>query len=232
MRITAACAAVVASLLGAVGHPCKTDADCGLLGLCNRGTRACACDPGWGGPGCTAAALRPLNTSLGYHNSSAASWGGLAIATGDSGGPEPWSLYVSQFSHHCPLKLWTHNSQVVRCESNGSPAGPYRWVEEVHPEFHHNPTVVGPTLDGFYLMYMIGHTNSSNVLRCEAGIPDVPVGWKTPSGATAGRIAMSYSRLPTGPWSSPRVVLRNDNRPDQNQSGWDCFVTNPSAVIQ
>ena len=43
---------------------------------------------------------------------------------------------------------------------------------------------------------------------------------------------MSFSLgSPTGPWSKPRVVLRNYDKPDQNQSGWDCYVTNPSVVL-
>lgn len=47
----------------------------------------------------------------------------------------------------------------------------------------------------------------------------------------AGHIAMGYARSPAGPWSPPRIILRNDLNPAQNRSDWDCHVTNPSAVL-
>ena len=42
---------------------------------------------------------------------------------------------------------------------------------------------------------------------------------------------MGWSHHPEGPWSEPRVILRNYDKASQNQSDWDCYVTNPSAVL-
>lgn len=138
-----------------------------------------------------------------------------------------WSLFVSQFSHSCPLAFWKRNSMVVRAESTNGAAGPYYFAEEIYPEFHHNPTIVGPTMDGFYLIFMIGQTNASNVLDCKRHPLPVPAdGLRGPEGT----ILMGYSHSLRGPWSEPRVVLRNYN-PAQNQSDWDCYVTNPSVNL-
>lgn len=208
---------------------CRFHTDCSLLGLCavvpglNYGV--CECDPGWTGAGCSVADLEPVDMALGYQNASGhSSWGGLPI---QNPGEDTWSLFVSQFSNQCPLQLWLHNSFVARAESQDGPGGPYHMVEEVFPEFHHNPTVVGPTSDGFYLLFMIGVTNKSAVLDCTHGIPsDDPGHFNT----NAGRIDMAWSKSPKGPWES-RTVVRNDNKPGQNRSDWDCWPTNPSAIL-
>ena len=85
---------------------------CSLLGVWDGGK--CHYDTGWAGTTCSKADLKPLDTKLGYHNASAASWGGRPIQVPKTG---VWSLFVSQFSNMCPLALWTNNSQVVRAES-------------------------------------------------------------------------------------------------------------------
>ena len=143
------CTSAAYGLARAIAGPCMSDRDCSLLGVCTAdGT--CACDGGWKGHTCSAADLMPLNVSKGYHNASAASWGGRAVVDPATG---LWHLFVAQFSHGCRVREWTHNSVVARAVSSEGPAGPYVYAEEVYPEFHHNPTVVGPTPDGYYLTF-------------------------------------------------------------------------------
>jgi hypothetical protein len=49
--------------------------------------------------------------------------------------------------------MFEYDSTVVRAVSTtDSAGGPYKYVETVLPEFHHNPTFIGPTPDGYYLM--------------------------------------------------------------------------------
>ena len=161
---------------------------------------ACECDAGWSGSTCSVARLKPLNLEHGYHNASAASWGGRAIVDPNDG--NLWSLFVAQFSNRCPLKMWIDNSQVIRAISTTGPAGPYKYAEKVYPEFHHNPTVVGPTKDGHYLIFMTGETNASAVKDCTHGVPDDPGGsWKD-FGHVAGKIDMGWSKSMHGPWET------------------------------
>ena len=57
--------------------------------------------------------------------------------------------------------------QVVRAESiSGDPGGPYRHSEVVLPPFHHNPTIVGPTPDGYYLLFFIGTDRPQAEIDC------------------------------------------------------------------
>ena len=39
------------------------------------------------------------------------------------------------------------------------------------PPFHHNPTFVGPTPDGTFLLFFIGADNATDVLDCTGGVP-------------------------------------------------------------
>ena len=120
---------------GWAGAQVTADPRCSLLGV-HAGGR-CVCDKGWAGASCSVADLKPLNTALGYDNASAASWGGRPVEDPTTG---VWHLIVSQFSHKCPLVMWTNNSRVVRAESSTGPAGPFKFAAEVYPEFHHNPS--------------------------------------------------------------------------------------------
>jgi hypothetical protein len=167
-----------------------------------------------------------LDITQGYHNTTAATWGGRALIEPDG---KTWSLFAAQFSHNCPLRLWTHNSQVVRAVSTTGPAGPYKWAEEVYPEFHHNPTALGPTPDGYYLLFMIGKTNASAVLNCTHSVPEVPENWPV-YGNVAGRIDMAWSKSIHGPWET-RTVLKNFDKPGKDTHDWDFYVTNPSVTL-
>lgn len=106
---SAAMAAVVLLMagLGAVSAaaPPAADKRCSLLGVLGA-NNACVCDKGWKGSTCSAVDLKPLDISKGYHNESAASWGGRPVQDPTTG---IWSLFLSHFSHKCPLAM---------CESN------------------------------------------------------------------------------------------------------------------
>ena len=133
----------------------------------------------------------------------------LAILEPDG---KTWSLFVAQFSKRCPLKCWIENSQVVRAVSTSGPVGPYSWAEEVFPEFHHNPSIVGPTPDGYYLLFMIGKTNATDVFDCTRGVicptPEDEAG----NGAKTGIVAMAWSKSIHGPWSTRTSPWRRTRR--------------------
>jgi hypothetical protein len=128
-------AAAAAAAQDAAAAMAPASPRCSLLGEWRAGH--CICDKGWAGETCSVANLKPLNTELGYHDPTSASWGGRPVEDPTTG---VWSLIVSQFSNKCPLVLWTNNSRVVRAESRTGPAGPYTFAAEVYPEFHHNPS--------------------------------------------------------------------------------------------
>eukprot|EP01051_Picozoa_sp_SAG22_P029138 SAG22_NODE_10650_length_523_cov_0.863208_1_plen_150_part_10 len=103
--------------------------------------------------------------------------------------------------------------------------------------------MVGPTADGYYLMFFIGLpvaaerpaavrpadcSRAPPTAGCSAGFLDGESHGFLPA---EGSISMGWSRSADGPWSEPRVVLKNWDKPRQNQSAWDCYVTNPSAVL-
>lgn len=211
-------------------HSCVSNEECSLLGRCEQSK--CICFDGWTGEGCSVADLAPLDITLGYQNETSASWGGRPIKDPKTG---TWQLMATEIANKCPLILFEYNSQVVRAVSKTGAGGPYIRAETVLPPFHHNPTFVGPTPDGYYLLFFIGADNLTNTVDCSNGIPsDIPL----PSWGNNSRqdvisnqyISMAWSKdIVNGPWKQ-RVILRH-NFPTDNQTAWNCQVCNPSAHI-
>jgi hypothetical protein len=138
---------------------CSSDEGCSLLGTCSAGSMECTCDPGWTGDNCARADLLPYRPTDGYINRSAASWGGRPIFFGSK-----WHLFATEIARKCPLILFMNNSMVVRATATEA-AGPYTHQEVVLPTFHHNPTAVGPTPDGYFLIFSIG-TDDPEPIDC------------------------------------------------------------------
>jgi len=224
---------VTFAALCAFSVACTTNEDCSLLGKCSGGS--CTCFPGWTGVACSRADLAPLDPTLGYHNSSASSWGGRAILDPKSG---RWQLLATEIARQCPLIMFEYNSQVIRAVSDGGPGGPYRHAEVILPPFHHNPTIAGPTPDGMYLLFYIGADNVTNEQDCSgASLPFVPLPCspRCTNGSFARQnqdsnqyITMAWTAdLVAGPWKQ-RVVLRDNHG---NPNSWHCSENNPAAHI-
>jgi hypothetical protein len=97
----------------------------------------------------------------------------------------------------------------------------------VLPPFHHNPTFVGPTPDGYYLLFYIGATNSSGEIDCRDTLPNVP---EHPNPQSNGYITMASTKdMINGPWVE-RVILR-DNNGTGSGGGWHSIQNNPSAQV-
>jgi hypothetical protein len=196
-----------------------------MIGL--HRTSLCICDPGWKGEDCGQADLLPF-AGTGYINKSAASWGGRPVHAGGK-----WHLFATEIAHRCPLILFMNDSSVVRAEAD-SPVGPYVHKETVLPPFHHNPTTIGPTPDGYYLIYSIGNTNTEvEQIPCEQAVPadcdrenSFCRGTHMPN--SNGRINLAYSKSVLGPWTE-KVILPYDA--DGNASAWNCENNNPTATI-
>ncbi len=120
---------------------------------------------------------------------------------------------------------------MIRAVSEGSdPGGPYSKAETVLAPFHHNPTITGPTPDGYYLMFFIGANNASNEIDCREKIPDVPFHPKPPIPSN-GYITMAWTKDPVrGPWKE-RVVLRDNTPGQRNASSWHCIQNNPAPSV-
>merc|ERR1719272_1699091 len=213
--------AVLGALVASASYvkACSTDEDCSLLGLCEHGS--CACDVGWTGPDCARADLEPWSEGDGYFNNSFASWGGRAILAEDGS----WHLFATEIALGCPLILFQNDSTVVRAVSRSGPTGPFEHVETVLPTFHHNPTIVGPTPDGYYLLAYIGaDTPAETRINCAAhGVPTER--WRPLSN---GISSMAWSKSLEGPWEQRVVLARNH---DGNLSRWDCNNNNPSLTV-
>ena len=174
--------------------------------------------------------LLPLQVTDGYINPDAASWGGRPIFSGGK-----WHLFATEIAHRCPLILFMNNSAVIRAEAS-VPQGPYTRQEVVLPPFHHNPQIVGPTPDGYYLLFSIGNTKADPTLqiKCEASVPqDCTMrnhsfcrGAHMPT--SNGRINLAYSRSINGPWVE-KVILPYDA--SGNLSAWNCENNNPTPTI-
>ena len=177
---------------------CVDDEGCSLLGTCRGGK--CACKKGWTGPVCSAADLAPLDVRLGYHNATQASWGGRPIYDPLS---RKWQLMATEIKHDCPLILFQYNSMVIRAVSAGGDAGgPYHHEEVVLPPFHHNPTFVGPTPDGYYLLFFIGTDRPQGEIDCRQGIPPDTPAHPDPPLKSNGYTTMAYTKdITTGPVS-------------------------------
>merc|ERR1719272_2025461 len=161
--------AVLGALVASASYvkACSTDEDCSLLGLCEHGS--CACDVGWTGPDCARADLEPWSEGDGYFNESFASWGGRAILAEDGS----WHLFCTEIAKGCPLILVQNDSTVVRAVSHSGPSGPFIREQLILPHFAHNPSIIGPTPDGYYLLFHIGlPTSDDTTIDCARdGVP-------------------------------------------------------------
>ena len=210
---------------------CHTDEDCSLLGICDS-KKECICDPGWKGTNCGIANLRPLNISEGYHQNKAASWGGRPIYNPSD---QKWHLFVTEIQQQCPLILFMNNSAVIRAES-ASPEGPYIRQNVVLPPFHHNPQIIGPTPDGYYLLLTIGQTKPDLALQiqCDHQVPEKCTlrqnqycrGTHMPY--SNGHINLAYSQSLKGPWTEKVILPYNASG---NIKDWNCENNNPTATI-
>ncbi len=215
--------AVVSSL------PAKVTQECSSEQVCDKES-SCVCDPGWKGVDCGQADLLPYRDGDGYINNSAASWGGRPVYDDVS---KTWHLFATEIAHRCPLILFMNDSSVIRAEAD-SPTGPYSRKETVLPPFHHNPTIIGPTPDGYYLIFSIGNTNTEDEqIPCERVVPakcnrahSFCRGSHMPN--SNGRINMAYSKSIHGPWIE-KVILPYDA--GNNASAWNCENNNPTATV-
>jgi hypothetical protein len=226
---------IVLAVVLALSTACTTDDDCSLLGVCDTAKQTCTCDPGWHGADCGVGIFEDYDDvqHKGYWNSSAASWGGRPLLIGGK-----WQLFATEIAAHCPLILFMNNSMVIRAESTtDSPFGPYVHGGVVRAEFAHNPTAVGPTPDGYYLVYSIGGAGVGDPspcpadwrLNCTAGLPACASKNRCRSHGTPdanGQIVLSYTKDPVGGVWAHRVVL-----PINHSDGWNCKHNNPSVVV-
>ena len=201
---------------GAAG--CETEADCAFAGDCVNG--ACQCDVTWHGDNCTELALLPATTydAAGLRRANSSSWGGSVIKDKASG---KYYMFFSDMSQHCGLNSWQRNSQISIATSS-NPTGPFAVEDSLGPiakPFAHNPTVHGPTTDGYYVIFHIGSGKPSShgkpQLDCKNGTTPAP---KLSDNSHRSQIApppplppsvpnMLISKELAGPWSSAPLPI-------------------------
>lgn len=212
---------------------CITEADCAFAGDCIDG--ACQCDVTWQGDNCTELALLPATTddAAGLRRANSSSWGGSVIRDKASG---KYYMFFSDMSLHCGLNSWQRNSQIAIATSQ-HPTGPFAVEESLGPvakAFAHNPTVHGPTPDGYYVIFHIGSGKPSAhgmpQLDCKNGTtppklsdrsqatPPPPLPPSVPNILVSKELA--------GPWSS--APLRIIAHPE---AGGSSSCNNPAATF-
>ena len=105
-----------------------------------------------------------------------------------------------------------------------SASGPYHKVETLLLPFAHNPTAIGPTPDGYYLLLFIANGVKS-VKTCTNATRSSSSNTHHYGNVTEKRhIGLAWSRSVLGPWQQ-RAILPDD------PTNVFCGTTNPSAVI-
>jgi hypothetical protein len=207
----------------AMEQGCATEDDCSLLGDCIAG--ACVCTPGWAGADCARADLLPFDpdAATGYVNETAASWGGHPLP--DPAVPGRWWLMVSEMASGCPLWFFENNSYVARAVSETGPGGPYRHVDTARVPFSHSVQAIGPTPDGFFVLFYIGLPDAAAVIDCAAN--GVPPRYVHPNPPSMNVLSIAWARSLDGPWESRPLFSPNASA----LSAWDCAKTNPAPLL-
>eukprot|EP00759_Apiculatamorpha_spiralis_P026156 PhF_6_TR29280/c0_g1_i1/m.42898 len=225
------------------GAPCRNSLDCNLNGDCDLGH--CVCDPWWSGSAyCDVLSLLPARKADGYHRQNVSSWGGMSIQDPVT---KEWHLIAAEMVNQCPLGSWKTNSRIIHAVQDTShgvpltPAGPFRFTDQVLPTFTHNPKVFRAP-DGTYLIFYIGGwatspqvCNSSHEVESSEEPPTpTTTQYPGPNGDGCGPqppynggcgIAIASSTSLNGPWTTIQRVIVEDQR---KSALLDCAHTNPS----
>jgi hypothetical protein len=137
--------------------------------------------------------------------------------------------------HNTGLSSWSTNSRIVRAESTTGPGGEYTFQTVVKARFAHEPTIVGPTPEGEWLLFHVGAgkgTWTQNTYQpcttCVNGSTPAACKDLTYPHGSADFIAPTVlwkAAAPRGPWSEVGVI----QTPDKDHDGYS--DANPSAVI-
>jgi hypothetical protein len=171
----------------------------------------------------TLAVLPVARNQSGYHNASAASWGGNVVLQDGV-----YHLIAAQMTRGCGLEKYGSNSAIVRSTSN-SPAGPFVFKQQVQEPFGHNPTIRRlPRGEGFVIFFIGGTTVQQN---CTGnGTLLGPLAAPPPPPLVGGSIHAIHAPTIHGPWSLPIAIEFDDV--GSNRSLWTGGGTNPSPHIE
>jgi hypothetical protein len=108
------------------GGACATDWDCSLGGVCDAGSKQCACDPYFTGPTCALLNLRrgAVSGTCGPDFDGYYSWGGKSVKNPADGS---YHLVASFMCRHADLGQWTTVSSAAHLVSPNL-TGPYVWA--------------------------------------------------------------------------------------------------------
>lgn len=156
--------------------------------------------------------MQPGYRTAGYHNSTAASWGGNVVYQRGK-----CHLFVAQMTNGCGLEHWGSNSAIIRAEG-ASLGGTFHYVDTIVAPFGHNPTA-RLLRNGTVVVFFIGGSPSRQA-NCSKG-PDARVG-KAARGAIHAVSAPSV----LGPWTAPLPIEFVKDCPVCE--AWSGGGTNPS----
>jgi len=139
----------------------------------------------------------------------------------------PYHMYASAFVLGCGLHTWETNSQIVHLVSTDLEK-PFVFSDVVLPPWHHG---VGATrvLDGTFVIFSMGWTNSSWPVPCVGGEPL----WKSSFNCTRPPVGSCHGQAVRGHWSKsaygPWTPILNPT--DGSDILWTAVNPDPSPWV-
>lgn len=163
--------------------------------------------------------LLPAKTGEALSRPTSSSWGGSVLEVDGK-----LHMFVANMINHCGLSSWQRNSEISHAAS-ASIEGFTLTDPDNRPvltPFSHNPTVHGPTQDGYYVVYHIGNGDSSGhgpPLDCNASEGAYTESFRreeveyfaAPPNEVS--VATQYSKAIDGPWQKLSVSGSMCNNP-------------------
>lgn len=201
--------------LARAAHPCASDADCSLNGLCAN--TSCACDAAWESAdgarfGCSVLVLLPASRGAGLHSvdggANTSSWGGSVLQDEATGA---WHMFASEITAHCGINAWTYNSRIVHATA-ATPLGRFARDGEFVGVFSTEPTAVrDPSTREWAVFYTSAIPSGRPVCNCSDG-SSTPACEAMPKYGKQGPTFVTWAAAPTGPWSAPLELLSEGAR--------------------
>ena len=124
-----------------------------------------------------------------------------------------------------PLAAAQLTSAVVLCVGHARRSWP-AMVDTVQAPFTHSVQAMGPTADGYYVMYFVGAPAPSAVINCPAS--GIPPAYVHPNPPSMNLLSIAWSPSLVGPWAHRPLFFPNASAP---QDAWDCAKTNPAPAL-
>jgi hypothetical protein len=210
----------------------------------------CVCDPGFTGPNCYMFDLLPSKVASieGFDDPAYPTWCTRVLWSDGQ-----WHMVSSYIKNRCELYDYATNGAFLRA-TGPTPMGPFTFIEEIVPPFHHGAHVER-ALDGGYLIFGDGRVMPSSTIQTNCAVTgksrtlasdekskvaesSLEISEQRrrlqrnlyPPGNSPNDVHMVYSsRKMTGPWVRHELTELQTNVRQFNR--WNCNKTNLAPLI-